>query len=163
MPFLPFHLTWSKTHRELVSGRISESVAAMKPSRALLMAGILGISGVALGAFGAHALRTQLTELGTRDRWETAVHYHLLHAVAIFAAAIFLEVRTGSSAAARRIGWGVWWWLTGVVLFSGSLYCLALKAPTWLGASTAPLGGISFLIGWGCVIAAALDVDVEKK
>jgi uncharacterized membrane protein YgdD (TMEM256/DUF423 family) len=128
-----------------------------------MIAGFLGLSGVALGAFGAHALRAQLTEIGTRDRWETAVHYHLLHAVAIFAAGIYLEIRTRGSVAVRRIGWGVRWWLTGVVLFSGSLYCLALKAPTWLGASTAPLGGISFLIGWSCVIAAALDIDVEKK
>lgn len=137
----------------------------MKSSRALWIAGILGLSGVALGAFGAHALRAQLTELGTRDRWETAVHYHLIHAVAIFAAAIWLEVGAGAgaSAAARRIGWAVRWWLTGVFLFSGSLYGLALKAPTWLGASTAPLGGVSFLIGWGCVIAAARGVAAEKK
>ena len=71
----------------------------MKSSRALLIAGILGLSGVALGAFGAHALRAQLSELGTRDRWETAVHYHLLHAVAIFAAAKWLEVGAGASAA----------------------------------------------------------------
>ena len=131
----------------------------MKSSRALLIAGILGLSGVALGAFGAHALRAQLSELGTRDRWETAVHYHLLHAVAIFAAAKWLEV----GAATRRIGWAVRWWLTGVILFSGSLYSLALKAPTWLGASTAPLGGVSFLIGWSCVIAAARGIAAEKK
>ena len=125
----------------------------MKSSRALLIAGILGLSGVALGAFGAHALRAQLSELGTRDRWETAVHYHLLHAVAIFAAAKWLEVGAGASAATRRIGWAVRWWL----------YSLALKAPTWLGASTAPLGGVSFLIGWSCVIAAARGIAAEKK
>ena len=135
----------------------------MKSSHALGIAGILGLSGVALGAFGAHALRALLTELGTRDRWETAVHYHLLHAVAIFAAAIWLEVGSGASAAARRIRWAVRWWLTGGILFSGSLYGLALKAPTWLGASTAPLGGISFLIGWVCVIAAARGITVDKK
>ena len=135
----------------------------MKSSRALLIAGILGLSGVALGAFGAHALRAQLSELGTRDRWETAVHYHLLHAVAIFAAAKWLEVGAGASAATRRVGWAVRWWLTGVILFSGSLYSLALKAPTWLGASTAPLGGVSFLFGWSCVIAAARGIAAEKK
>ncbi|MEI6052553.1 MAG: DUF423 domain-containing protein [Opitutaceae bacterium] len=133
----------------------------MKSSRALLTAGILGLSGVALGAFGAHALRAQLTELGTRDRWETAVHYHLIHAVAVFAAAIWLEVDHG--AAARRIGSAVRLWAIGVFLFSGSLYSLALKAPTWLGASTAPLGGISFLIGWAFVIAAARAKVSEKK
>ena len=59
----------------------------MKSSHALWAAGILGLTGVALGAFGAHALEARLTELGTRDRWETAVQYHLIHTVAIFAAA----------------------------------------------------------------------------
>ena len=133
----------------------------MKSSRALLAAGILGLTGVALGAFGAHALRAQLTELGTRDRWETAVHYHLIHTIAVFAAAIWLELATG--AAARSISWAVRWWLIGVLLFSGSLYSLALKAPTWLGASTAPLGGVSLLIGWGFIIAAARAKVSEKK
>ncbi|MBC7367185.1 MAG: DUF423 domain-containing protein [Undibacterium sp.] len=129
----------------------------MKSHHALLTAGLLGLTGVALGAFGAHALRQQLTELGTRDRWETAVHYHLIHSVAIFAAALWLRLVPGQ--AARRLGWAVRCWVTGVFLFSGSLYLLALKAPTWLGASTAPLGGIAFLCGWACVAAASLAKD----
>lgn len=129
----------------------------MKSQHALLAAGLLGLTGVALGAFGAHALRQQLTELGTRDRWETAVHYHLVHAVAIFGAAIWL--RTVPGQASRRLGWAVRCWITGIFLFSGSLYLLALKAPTWLGASTAPLGGIAFLCGWACVTAAGLAKD----
>ena len=133
----------------------------MKSSHALLAAGILGLTGVALGAFGAHALRAQLTELGTRDRWETAVHYHLLHAAAIFAAAIWLHIDTGLIA--RRIGWAVRWWILGTALFSGSLYLLALKAPTWLGASTAPLGGVSFLVGWAFVAAAAFVIKPQSR
>ena len=64
----------------------------MKSSHALWAAGILGLTGVALGAFGAHALQARLTELGTRDRWETAVQYHLIHTVAIFAAAAWLRL-----------------------------------------------------------------------
>jgi uncharacterized membrane protein YgdD (TMEM256/DUF423 family) len=129
----------------------------MKSQHALLAAGLLGLTGVALGAFGAHALRQQLTELGTRDRWETAVHYHLVHTAAIFGAAIWLRIVPGQ--AARRLSWAVRCWVTGIFLFSGSLYLLALKAPTWLGASTAPLGGVAFLCGWACVMAAGLAKD----
>jgi uncharacterized membrane protein YgdD (TMEM256/DUF423 family) len=137
----------------LVLERSCANFTAMKSQNALLAAGFLGLTGVALGAFGAHALRAQLTELGTRDRWETAVHYHLIHTVAIFAAAVWL--RPGFEAAATRLGWAVRSWILGVFLFSGSLYLLALKAaPSWLGASAAPLGGLSFMIGWGFVVAA---------
>lgn len=132
----------------------------MKSQHALLAAGLLGLTGVALGAFGAHALRQQLTELGTRDRWETAVHYHLVHTVAIFAAAVWL--RSAAGKVSRRMGWAVRFWSVGIFLFSGSLYLLALKAPGWLGATAAPLGGIAFLCGWGCVAAAgwAKESDV---
>ena len=137
----------------LVLGRSCATFTAMKSQNALLAAGFLGLTGVALGAFGAHALRAQLTELGTRDRWETAVHYHLIHTVAIFAAAAWL--RPGFESAATRLGWAVRGWILGVFLFSGSLYLLALKAaPGWLGASVTPLGGLSFMIGWGFVVAA---------
>jgi len=129
----------------------------MNSHRALLAAGLLGLIGVALGAFGAHALRQQLTELGTRDRWETAVHYHLIHTVAIFAAA--LGIRFFSEHGAYRLSWAVRFWITGVFLFSGSLYLLALKAPSWLGATAAPLGGIAFLCGWACVAAAGMAKD----
>ncbi len=130
----------------------------MNSRNALLAAGFLGLAGVALGAFGAHALRAQLTELGTRDRWETAVHYHLIHTVAIFAAAA--PLRSGFEAVATRLGWAVRCWILGVFLFSGSLYLLALKAaPGWLGASAAPLGGLSFMIGWGCVVAAGFGKE----
>jgi uncharacterized membrane protein YgdD (TMEM256/DUF423 family) len=127
--------------------------APMKSQNALLAAGFLGLTGVALGAFGAHALQAQLTELGTRARWETAVQYHLVHTVAIFAATAWL--RPGFEAAATLLGWAVRSWALGVILFSGSLYLLALKAaPGWLGASVTPLGGLSFMVGWGCVVAA---------
>jgi len=129
----------------------------MNSHRALLAAGLLGLIGVALGAFGAHALRQQLTELGTRDRWETAVHYHLIHTVAIFAAA--LGIRLLSDHGAHRLSWAVRFWITGIFLFSGSLYLLALKAPSWLGATAAPLGGIAFLCGWACVAAAGMTKD----
>jgi len=118
-----------------------------------LAAGIAGLTGVGLGAFGAHALRAQLTELGTVHTWETAVHYHLVHALALLAAGAWL--RAEQSDAARWPRRAAWCWTAGIVLFSGSLYGLALGGPRWLGPVT-PLGGVALLIGWICVAAAAL-------
>ena len=99
----------------------------------LIAAGLLGFTGVALGAFGAHALKETLVANGTTTTWQTAVLYHLVHAVALVALP----------------GW-TWvgrCWIAGVVLFSGSLYWLALGGPKFLGPVT-PLGGLAFLLGW---------------
>lgn len=105
-----------------------------------LAAGILGFTGVALGAFGAHALKETLTTRGSIATWQTAVLYHLLHAVALLA----LVGIAGSWSNARWIGVC---WCAGVVLFSGSLYWLSLGGPKILGPIT-PLGGLAFLAGW---------------
>lgn len=105
-----------------------------------LAAGILGFTGVALGAFGAHALKEALTTRGSVATWQTAVLYHLLHAVALLA----LVGVAGSWSNVRWIG--VCWSL-GVVLFSGSLYWLSLGGPKILGPVT-PLGGLALLAGW---------------
>ncbi len=118
----------------------------------LLAAGTAGLAGVALGAFGAHALAATLVERGMTHAWETAARYHLLHVLALFGAATWLRVSSG--AAAARIYWAVRCWFTGIVLFSGSLYGLALGGPRWLGPVT-PLGGIVLMAGWGLVVAAA--------
>ncbi len=118
----------------------------------LLAAGIAGVTGVGLGAFGAHALRAHLTELGTLHNWETAVHYHLAHAVALLAAGVWVQVAKPRGAVwAQR---AAKCWAVGVLLFSGSLYGLALGGPRVLGPIT-PLGGVAFLAGWTCVILAA--------
>jgi len=119
-----------------------------------LIAGILGLCGVAFGAFGAHALKAQLVASGQIETWNTAVLYHLIHAVAL------LAVSMGPAANARPtdsrfLAIASACWAVGVVLFSGSLYALALGAPHWLGPVT-PLGGLAFLIGWGCVLANGL-------
>lgn len=105
---------------------------------------LLGFLAVALGAFGAHALQERLDEKG-RQIWNTAVQYHFWHALALFAAA-FVASRGGKAAGAAA-----WCFLTGVVLFSGSLYALALTGIRGLGAIT-PLGGLLFLIGWLCLL-----------
>jgi len=116
-------------------------LASMKsPSRSLLIAaGLLGFTGVALGAFGAHGLKATLEEAGQLKNWERGVLYQLVHAVALLALANW------PNQAIRRIGAC---WTGGVVLFSGSLYCLALGAPITLLWPVTPLGGLALLAGW---------------
>ena len=108
-------------------------------------AGLLGFSGVALGAFGAHALKDTLLERGSLDTWHTAVLYHLVHAVALLAVTQSLVANPSTSR------WVARFWTIGVVSFSGSLYWLALGGPKILGPIT-PLGGMAFLLGWLLVI-----------
>ena len=100
-------------------------------------AAVLGFLGVALGAFGAHGLKAILEANATMAIWQTAVLYHLVHAVAALWAS---EKRPAV----------VWIWTAGIVIFSGSLYILAVTNVRWLGAIT-PIGGILFLIGWGMI------------
>ena len=92
---------------------------------------------VALGAFGAHALRSTLESYGMTDVWNKAVLYHLVHAVALLALS---SVRTHN-----RVAWCLLF--AGIIFFSGSLYLMALSNVRWLGAIT-PLGGLCFLSGW---------------
>ena len=102
---------------------------------------------VAAGAFGAHALRDRLTAdmLGT---WQTAAAYQLYHALALLAVGIVLG--RFSSEGPPWLSASGWLFVAGTVLFSGSLYALALSGVTWLGAVT-PLGGVAFLLGWAAV------------
>lgn len=109
----------------------------MKPGLAMGLGGWLGFVGVCLGAFGAHGLGAMLRRHGMVDTWETAVFYHLVHAVMLCLVAGRTPFRSGPC----------WCFLFGVVLFSGSLYMLALTQLRWLGAIT-PLGGLSLLLGW---------------
>ena len=119
----------------------------------LLLAGINGFLGVALGAFGAHGLRGALANAvdGARriEVWETAAHYQLLHALAL-ALAAYLAQRTASPLA-NLAGY---LFQAGIVIFSGSLYSLSISGVRALGAIT-PLGGLCFLAAWAAVIAAA--------
>jgi uncharacterized membrane protein YgdD (TMEM256/DUF423 family) len=99
---------------------------------------------VAAGAFAAHALRDRLSAdmLGT---WQTAAAYQMYHALVLLAVGIVLG-RFSSEGPPWLTAAG-WFFLAGTVLFSGSLYALALSGVTWLGAVT-PLGGVAFLLGW---------------
>jgi uncharacterized membrane protein YgdD (TMEM256/DUF423 family) len=114
----------------------------LSPSRLLRLGAILGALGVALGAFGAHSLRAIVTP----DRlavFETGVRYHLVHALAILAAAWAAHVAPETRA--PRIAGALF--AAGVVLFSGSLYALVGTGVTAWGAVT-PLGGVAFIAGW---------------
>lgn len=110
----------------------------------VLAAGVLGFLGVALGAFGAHALKETLEARGAVANWNTAVTYHLVHAVAV------LALLGWRDAAGRVNTKAAWSWIVGIVLFSGSIYVLALGGPRFLGPVT-PFGGVAFLIGWALV------------
>lgn len=119
----------------------------------LLAAGVLGVTGVGLGAMGAHALRTVLAERGMLQAWETASRYHLFHAVALLGIAAWVR-HAGAESGARLLFWTARLWCIGVLLFSGSLYWLALGGPRWLGPVT-PLGGLALMAGWLLVALAA--------
>ncbi len=117
-------------------------------ARFAAMAGaLLAGLGVAFGAFGAHALRARL-EPRALETFETGVRYQMYHAFALFAVAWLLSRNIPGAATA---GWA---FLAGVLLFSGSLYLMALTGWTWLGPVT-PLGGVAFLTGWGLLALAA--------
>ena len=114
-----------------------------------------GFSAVALGAFGAHALRDRWGAApdGVRrlEWWHTAANYHLAHALALGLAALLFE--RAASAALALAGWA---FVAGIVLFSGSLYAMSLSGVRGLGIVT-PFGGLAFLIGWASLFWAALE------
>lgn len=109
---------------------------------ALTLASLLLAIAVALGAFGAHALRSRLAP-DLQAVWQTAVQYHAWHALGLFGVGLFLMHRPEVSLA----GWSAWLFVAGIVLFSGSLYALALTGTRALGAVT-PIGGAAFIAGW---------------
>src|SRR5262245_21098201 len=109
----------------------------MMSALAIRIAAVMGALAVGLGAFGAHGLKDVLERNGTAAIWQTAVFYHFIHTVMLYV----LASRNPRSA-------GPWVsFLVGILIFSGSLYLLALTNIRWLGAIT-PLGGVSFIVGW---------------
>ena len=106
------------------------------------------MAGVALGAFGAHALKSRLdTEM--LAAFETGVRYQMYHALALFAVAWGYSRWQGKWFPAAG-----WLFVAGILLFSGSLYLLALTGESWSGMIT-PIGGLSFLAGWLCLACGA--------
>lgn len=114
----------------------------MKSKTILIIAAISGMLSVALGAFGAHALKNILTEYGRVDTFELGVRYQFFHTLAL----LFIGIDTKQNHAMSAI-----FLMTGILLFSGSLYFLALTNSTALVAVT-PLGGALLLAGWVSLI-----------
>ncbi len=138
---------------------------------------------VAIGAFGAHALEGRVSAEMLAN-YETGARYHFYHSLGMLAAGMLALIRAGRVAARTaadprdpaadpkdsaadpeaaatdpvltRLRWSAALMLTGIVLFSGSLYTMALTSETWLGAVT-PFGGVAFLAAWGLLAWAALE------
>jgi uncharacterized membrane protein YgdD (TMEM256/DUF423 family) len=111
----------------------------------LFAAALLGFLGVALGAFGAHALRSRLTQ-EMLAVFEVGVRYQMYHVFAVLTVAAAI----GHFGQIRLLYIAGWSFLAGIVIFSGSLYALALTGTGTFGAMT-PIGGLGFLIGWACL------------
>ena len=107
----------------------------------LLSAALFGFLSVALGAFGAHSLKNVLDEYG-KSVYEKAVLYQMFHSMALLAVGVLQHLFKGISFSPAGFGF-----LIGILLFSGSLYALAITGTKWLGAIT-PIGGLAFLFGW---------------
>jgi uncharacterized membrane protein YgdD (TMEM256/DUF423 family) len=109
----------------------------MTSTAATRLAAVFGFSAVALGAFGAHGLKTTLEMYGTTAIWQTAALYHLVHSVVLL---VLAQRETPPRVAVILFA-------AGIVVFSGSLYLLGVTNTKWLGAIT-PLGGLSLIAGW---------------
>lgn len=116
----------------------------------IAIAAILGGLSVAAGAFASHALKEKLAERAL-EIFETGARYQMYHALALLLVALLLTRAEASPTPLIASGWA---FVVGVALFSGSLYALSLSGIKWLGAIT-PLGGVAFMVGWGCLAIAA--------
>ena len=109
----------------------------MTNTTATRTAAALSALAVTLGAFGAHGLKELLAQNGTAAIWDKTVFYHFIHTVMLFVLAQRQPLKAGP-----------WWcFFSGIVIFSGSLYLLAVTDMHWLGAIT-PVGGIGLIAGW---------------
>ncbi|TVR54154.1 MAG: DUF423 domain-containing protein [Puniceicoccaceae bacterium] len=127
---------------------MSSPLKPIRPHWAGLAACVFGLSGVVLGALGAHALAAHLEASGSAEIWHTAAFYHLVHAVAMLA----WSVGAGKYSRSQLPGW---LWGAGILAFSGSLYLLALGGPRFLGPVT-PVGGVFLIAGWAVAGAVFL-------
>jgi uncharacterized membrane protein YgdD (TMEM256/DUF423 family) len=124
----------------------------MQKQTSLLAGAIIGGLAVAIGAFGAHALKQFLVDAGREDTFQLAVRYQFYHALALLATGLIITESSG-----KALRYSGLFFVLGVIFFSGSLYGLCFTGVRLLGAMT-PLGGIFFILGW-----ALLAVGVYKK
>lgn len=125
------------------------NLSNQKTHQWIIIASILGFTGVALGAFGAHGLETTLEVNNRVDTFETAARYHMYHALALIGVAWLSTQYTN-----KWITWAGYLLTIGVVVFSGSLYILAIADLSFMG-TIAPIGGTSMIAGWGCMALTA--------
>ena len=121
----------------------------------LLTASILLALAVAIGAFGAHGLKSYLSE-AMLQTWKTGVEYHFYHSLGLLLIGV-LSV----SMPTQLLNWSALFLFAGIVLFSGSLYILAITGIKWIGAIT-PLGGICFIAGWLLLFMTVLKYYAVK-
>lgn len=119
----------------------------------LILGASLAMLAVILGAFGAHALKDKFPEPKYAKNWETAVQYHMYHALGLLIIGILsMEALLGASS---LLEWASYLMFAGIVFFSGSLYVLSVTGIKKLGAIT-PIGGVLFIAAWICVIVAII-------
>ncbi len=119
----------------------------------LLSGAIFGFLSVALGAFAAHGLKSRLPE-HLIQVFKTGVEYQFYHALALLLTGLLMKVFQ-----VQALQWTGWFFIAGIVMFSGSLYMLALTGIKWFGPIT-PLGGVCFLVGWSILFFSLLKVNV---
>lgn len=119
---------------------------------ALIAAAGFGFLGVALGAFGAHALEEILLQNGREETWRTAVFYQFVHVAFLLAIGILKSKELPS----KILNAATWAAIVGIFIFSGSLYLLSITNILWLGAIT-PLGGLSFMAAWVLLLVFAIQ------
>ena len=119
----------------------------------LLLGSFFALLTIVLGAFGAHALKDQLNEYG-KSIYEKAVLYQMFHSLGILFVAILNQYIEGVNFASS-----IWLFSIGILLFSGSLYILALLQVKWVGAIT-PIGGVFFIVGWALVFYKTLTANL---
>ena len=114
----------------------------------LIFAAISGVLAVGLGAFGAHALRDRLEANGNLATYNTAVQYHFYHTLALLIIGLAMSKYSNQWLATSS-----YFMMGGLVIFSGTLYVLAITNVKWLGAIT-PLGGLGLILGWASLAVA---------
>ena len=119
---------------------------------ALILGSLNAMLAVILGAFGAHGLKSRLTD-DLLAVYQTGVQYHFYHSLGLILIGVIAWQMPGSV----WLKWSAWIMLAGIVLFSGSLYLLALTNMRWLGMIT-PIGGIAFIVAWLLLLVAAVKL-----
>lgn len=123
---------------------------------AITAASVFGFLGVAIGAFGAHALHDQIAAHQRLETFDTATFYHMAHALLLLGIGLLYPAQGSKSLRISAIAS-----MFGIVVFSGSLYALSLTGLNWLGAIT-PFGGLGFLIAWLGVLFYAKTIPTTK-